>query len=242
MESVANAGLEAPVVLVTGATGALGRTAIERFAREGARIAAVGRDRVALDELAARFDLPTDRWVPVTGELTDAHAAAAIAGAVADRWHRIDVLLHLVGGWTGGTDVVDLAADEVQTMLDQHLWTTLNIVQAVLPGMADRGFGRVLAVSSPFAAEPAGRGGSYSVGKAAQEALIRSLAREIAGTGVTANLVIVRTIDAKHERESDPSPKTAKWTTPEEIADVLAFLASPAGGTLNGARIPLDGR
>ena len=230
------------VVLVTGATGALGQVAIERFGREGARIAGVGRERAALDAAAARAGVPAERWLSVVGELTDAQAALAVADAVTDRWGRIDVLLHLVGGWTGGTDVVDLAPDEIRRMLDQHLWTTLNVVQAVVPGMVQRGFGRVLAVSSPFAAEPGGRSGSYSVAKAAQEALIRSLAREVAGSGVTANIVIVRTIDAKHERESAPSPKNARWTTPEEIADVLAFLASPAADAVNGARVPLDGR
>ena len=230
------------VVLVTGATGPLGSVAIERFARDGARIAAVGRDRAALDAVAERVGLAPDRWLPVVGELTDVDAGVAIANAVTERWGRIDVLLHLVGGWAGGTDVVDLDADEIRRMLDQHLWTTLNVVQAVVPGMVGRRFGRVLVVSSPFAAEPAGGGGSYSVAKAAQEALIRSLARELGNSGVTANVLIVRTIDAKHERETAPSSKNARWTTPEEIADVLAFLASPAAATVNGVRFPLDGR
>jgi NAD(P)-dependent dehydrogenase (short-subunit alcohol dehydrogenase family) len=80
------------------------------------------------------------------------------------------------------------------------------------------------------------------VGKAAEEALLRTLARELAGTGVTANVVLVRTIDADRERETAPSPKNASWTTPEEIADALAFLASPAAAAVNGVRMPLDGR
>ena len=231
-DSAARNGTDSPIVLVTGATGALGQVAIRR----------VGRDQPALDAVAERVGLPADRWLSVVGELTDAEAARSVADEVNERWGRIDVLLHLVGGWTGGTPVVDLDPDEIRRMLDQHLWTTLHIVQAVVPGMVERRSGRVLAVSSPFAAEPAGRGGSYSAAKAAQEALIRSLAREVAESGVTANLVIVRTIDAKREREMAPSAKNATWTTPAEIADVLAFLASPAAGAVNGVRIRLDGR
>ncbi|HEX5826941.1 MAG TPA: SDR family oxidoreductase [Candidatus Limnocylindrales bacterium] len=235
-------GAEPRVVLVTGATGPLGRVVVRRFAADGARLALVGRDRAKLDALAADAGLADDAWLPVVGELTDAEAAARVAAATEARFGRIDVLLHLVGGWVGGTAVADLDPDEVRSMLDQHVWTTLHVAQAVVPGMVTRGFGRVLAVSSPFASNPTGKGASYAIAKAGQEALVRSLARETSGSGVTANLVIVRTIDAKHERETAPTPKNAGHTTPEEIADVFAFLASPAAAAITGARIPLDGR
>ena len=233
---------DAPVVLVTGATGPLGKVVVARFAADGSRLALVGRERAKLDAQAADTALDADRWLPVVGELTDAAAARAVVEAVVERFGRIDVLIHLVGGWAGGTPVVDLDPDEVREMLDQHLWTTLHVAQAVVPGMVERGFGRVLAVTSPFAAHPAGKGASYAIAKAAEEVLLRSLARETSGSGVTANLVVVRTIDAKHERETAPTPKNAAYATPEEIADVFAFLASPAAGAVTGARIPLDGR
>jgi NAD(P)-dependent dehydrogenase (short-subunit alcohol dehydrogenase family) len=229
-------------VLVTGATGVLGRTVVRRFASEGARLALVGRDEDRLREVADEAGLAEDAWVPVLGELTDRAAAQAVADAAVARFGRIDVLVHLVGGWTGGTPVVDLDPDVLGGMLDQHLWTTLHVTQAAVPGMVERGFGRVLAVTSPFAANPAAKGASYAVAKAAQETLLRTLARETAGTGVTVNLVAVRTIDLRHERESEPTTKNATWTTPEEIADAFASLASPASDAITGARIPLDGR
>ncbi len=237
-----SADVEAPVALITGATGILGPAVARRLARDGARLALVGRDRAKLDALGADLGVDAERWMSVPGELTDGTAAQSVVANVTQRWGRIDVLLHLVGGWAGGTAVVDLDHDELRSMLDQHLWTTLHIVQAVVPGMVERGHGRVLAVSSPFAGEPRVKGASYAVGKAAEEALLRTLAREVADSGVTANLVLVRTIDAKHERETEPSPRNASWTTPEEIADTLVHLASPAGAAINGARIALDGR
>ena len=233
---------EPPVVLVTGATGPLGRAVVRRFAAEGARLALVGRTRARLEALAAKAGLDDDAWLPVVVELTDAEAATGAVAAVEARFGRVDVLLHLVGGWAGGTAVVDLDPDEVRAMLDQHLWTTFNVVRAVVPGMVERGFGRVLAVTSPFAANPAGKGASYAIAKAAEEVLLRSLARETADTGVTANLVVVRTIDMRHERKSDPTPRNAAWTTPEEIADAFVYLASPAAAAVTGARLALDGR
>jgi NAD(P)-dependent dehydrogenase (short-subunit alcohol dehydrogenase family) len=234
--------LDAPVVLITGATGPLGRASAQRFALDGARIALVGRDAGRLDASGEALGVGSDQWLAVPGELTDADAARAVADAVIDHWGRIDVLLHLVGGWVGGTAVVDLDHDEVRGMLDQHLWTTLHVAQAVVPGMVERGFGRVIAVSSPLAAEPGPKGASYAIAKAAEEVLIRSLAREVAASGVTANLVIVRALDANHERETAPSTKNASWVTPEEVSETLVFLASPAAASVTGARIPLYGR
>ncbi len=102
----------------------------------------------------------SDRWLAVPGDLTYPDAAGAVADAVTGHWGRIDVLLHLVGGWAGGTAVVDLDPDEVRRMVDQHLWTTFHVLQSVVPGMVERGFGRVIAVSSPLAADPGAKGGA----------------------------------------------------------------------------------
>lgn len=233
---------DAPVVLVTGATGPLGRAVVTRFAADGARLALLSRNAERIAALGSEVGLATGSWLPFTGTLADLEGARSVAAAVEARFGRIDVLLHLVGGWAGGTAVVDLDAGEVRDMLDQHLWTTLHMVQAAVPGMIARGHGRVLAVSSPLASNPGPRGASYAIAKAAESVLLRSLARETAGSGVTANLVVVRTIDVRRERETAPSSKNASWTTAEEIADVLAYLASPAADAITGARIPLDGR
>ena len=149
-----------PVVLITGATGALGRVVAKRFASDGARLALVGRDQRRLDELGKELDVGSDTWLTVPGDLTYPDAAGAVADAVTGHWGRIDVLLHLVGGWAGGTAVVDLDPDEVRRMVDQHLWTTFHVLQSVVPGMVERGFGRVIAVSSPLAADPGAKGGA----------------------------------------------------------------------------------
>ncbi len=230
------------VVLVTGATGGLGRVVAATFAAAGATLGLVGTDRDRLTAVAANLGLPEDRWAPAVADLTDPEAARAAVASVTERFGRVDVVLHLVGGWAAGMPVVELDRVDVRAMLDQHLWTTLNVVQAAVPGMVERGWGRIVAVSTTFAANPAAKGASYAISKGAEETLLRVLAREVGSDGVTANLVVVKKIDTDHERETAPSPKNATWTTPEEIAAVMRFLCTDDAAAINGARIPLDGR
>jgi 3-oxoacyl-[acyl-carrier protein] reductase len=230
------------VVAIAGATGAAGRAAAAAFARAGSRLGLIGTDEGRLTSLADELGLVPGRWHPGVGHLQHAAEARKATAAIEKAIGPVDVLLCLVGGWSGGTPTVDVSADELDAMLGQHVHSTLNMVKATVPGMLERGWGRVMAISTLLVAEPGPRGGGYLAAKAAQEALIRTLARDTAGTGVTANLLIVKTIDAKHERDSTPTPKNASWTTPEEIAEVMVMLAGDAASTVNGARIPLYGR
>ncbi len=228
------------VVLITGATGPLGRVAARVFAADGDRLILAGTDEGRLRAVATEAGLGADRWAPVVADLVERSATRDALAATEATVGPIDVLLHLVGGWSGGTPVLELDPADVEHMLDQHLRTTLNVVQAVVPGMVTRGWGRVLAVTAPPAAEPAAKLAPYAIGKAAEEVLLRSLARETADTGVTANLVVVKAIDKDGQRASDP--KKSSWTTPEEIAATLRFLASNQAAAITGARIPLFGR
>jgi NADP-dependent 3-hydroxy acid dehydrogenase YdfG len=217
-----------PVVVITGAAGPLGRAAAGRFARDGASLVLVGRDPGRLADVAREADLEPERRLLLSADLRDRAAARSMAEQATARFGRIDVLLHAVGGWVGGTAVVDLDPDEVRTMLDSHVWTTLHTFAAVVPGMVERGFGRVMAVSSPMAATPGAKGASYALAKAAEEVVLRSLAKEAAGTGVTANLLVVRSIAVAGQAGGTPAG---------QLAEVIAYLASPGGGAVNGQRI-----
>lgn len=233
------------VVMITGATGALGRVVARSFAETGHRLGLIGTDRQRLTALAAELGLGIagDRWAAGAGDLADADATAGAVGEITAAFGRIDAWLHLVGGWSGGATVAELDPGELRAMLDQHLWTTLNVARVVVPEMVERGWGRIVGVSVPFVAAPAAKGAAYAVGKAAEETLLRVVAREVAGSGVTSNLIVVRKVDAEHAREAAEPPKgSAAWATPEEIAAVLRFLVSDDAAAINGARIPLDGR
>lgn len=230
------------VVLVTGATGGLGRLAVARFLAEGATVAVAGTDQSRLDELAESLAGPDDRLVPVVGDLRDGAAAHALVDTVVERAGRVDILLHLVGGYAGGSPLVETPADDLRTMLDQHVWTAFHLCQAVVPGMVERGWGRLISISAPVATTPTAKNAAYAAGKAGQEALFRSLARDVGSTGVTANLLVVRKIDVDHAREREPKPANASWTTPEELVAAMVYLCSDDAAAITGARIPMHER
>ena len=229
------------VVVITGAAGGLGRVVTRTFAERGARLALLGTQVDPLNNLVQELMLPADRALTLAVDLSQPDATRAAAEAVLQKFGRADILLHLVGGWAGGTAVTEVAASVVNDMLQQHLWTTFNVAQAFVPALVTNGWGRLIVISSPHAAAPPANGLPYSVGKAAQETLVLTLAEELKDTGVTANILRVRAIDTKHERDQIRTAKNAAWTTPEEIAATIVHLCSNEAGVINGARLPLYG-
>ena len=230
------------VAIVTGAGGGLGREVAAGLATAGAAVVLVGSDQARMDALGQGLGLAPERWLGLGADLHDESAAKQMVDTVVARFGRVDILIHLVGGWAGGTPVTELAAAEIQAMLDQHLWTAFNVTRALVPHLVAAGWGRVLAVSTPVAADPPREQAAYAIGKAAAAALFGTLAREVSGSGVPVNLVRVRKIDVEHARDADGAPRgAASWTTPEEIAAALLYLCSDAAGAVNGARIPLYG-
>lgn len=233
--------IENRVAIIAGATGGLGRVVTRHLVERGVRLALLGRKLERLAQLGRELSLPEDRYLARAVALGDPGAAQAAADAVVEKFGRLDILLQLVGGWAGGKPVVEVAAEEVSNMLQQHLWTTFYLAQACVPHLVANQWGRVIVVSSPYASRPRAKGAPYAIGKAAQETLMMTLAQELKGSGVTANVLLVRTIDVKYERDRERTPRNALWTTPEEIAAAILYLCSDEAQTVNGARIPLYG-
>lgn len=229
------------VVVITGASGGLGRVVAGQFASRGANIVLVGKNTEKLDSLGSGLGIPGDRWMSVAVDLINEGAVKELLSKVLDTFEKVDVLIHLVGGWVGGKLLGEVKSEQVGEMINQHIWSTFFVSQAFVPILVENKWGRIIVVSSPSAGNPPPGGLPYSVAKAGQEALILTLAAELKGTGVTANILRVKTIDVNHEKELNPSPTNASWTTPEEITDAILYLCSENASVVNGARIPLYG-
>ena len=233
--------LENRIAVITGATGSLGSTVTRQLAAQGASLALLDIDPGKLVTLAKSLSMPDSRLLPQTVNLLDPTETKSAAETILARFGKIDILLHLVGGWTGGKTLLEAPADDLTFMLKQHVWTSFNVIRAFVPYLVKNSWGRIIMITSPYAAWPNAKGGPYAVGKAGQEALMLTLSQELKGTGVTANLLQAKTIDAKREKVSFPSPNNASWTTPEELTEGIFYLLSEQAGTVNGAKLPMFG-
>ena len=220
------------VVAITGATGKLGRVVAAQFAGSGARLALIARSGDGVAALASELPGGTDRHAGFAADLTDAASSTAVAAAVRERLGPTSVLLHLVGGYAGGAPFVDGDDEEFRHLIDLNLWSTVHALRAFLPDVAVAQDGRIITVSTFVATTPTSKNAAYAASKAAVEALTVSVARDLAGTTATSNVVVLRSIGAEKPTEQRP----------EEIAATMAFLCSPDAGTINGQRIPLIGR
>lgn len=224
--------LENRVVIISGATGVTGQLAARTFAERGASLVLLGTDQLKLDALTHDLALPEERILPFAADLTESTAVFEAAAAVKTKFNRADVLLHLVGGWTGGKTLVETPLEDMQSMVDQHLWTTFHMTQAFLPQLTANGWGRVIIISSPYATRPSAKMGAYAIGKAAEETLLLTLAQEAKDNGVTANILQVSSIDVKN---------SGKGTPPNELVAAMLYLCSDEAAKINGTRIPLTG-
>lgn len=218
------------VIVITGATGALGSKAAHTFAAQGHSLVLLDNDQAKLDSLVRDLNLSAERISASVVDLRDGQAVRATAEAVSARFGRVHALIHLVGGWTGGKTLAEVNADELTFMLDQHVWTTFNLFQAFSPLLTRSKWGRVITVSPSTVSNPPAKRGVYTAAKAAQENLMLTLAAELKEHGVTANIIQVYAIDVEN---------TGKGTTPNEIVAAMMYLFSDEASKVTGARIPL---
>jgi NAD(P)-dependent dehydrogenase (short-subunit alcohol dehydrogenase family) len=226
--------MEKRIVVVTGAFGVLGRAVVKRALELGAFVAQVDRGDAAPGpaDAARTFLLPGV-------DLADPDAARAAFARIGAHFGGIDVLLNIAGGvvWQkveGG----DLAAWD--RMYALNLRTAVSACMAALPFLENSGSGAIVNVGA-FGAVKAGAGmGAYAASKAGIAKLTESLAEELKGK-VTVNAVLPSIIDTPANRADMPDADFGKWVRPEELAEVLLFLAAKKSRAITSALLPVTG-
>jgi NAD(P)-dependent dehydrogenase (short-subunit alcohol dehydrogenase family) len=218
------------VVIITGATGALGVQVAHTFAASGYSLVLLDHNQGKLDALTRDLGLSADRLFASAVDLKNADAVRSAAEAVSSKFGAVHGLIHLVGGWVGGKTLPEASADELEFMLGQHVWTTFHLFQSFTPLLVKSQWGRVIVVSASTVPGPSRKTGTYTAAKAAQENLVLTQAAELKEQGVTANIIQVHSIDVGN---------TGKGTTPDEIAAAMLYLFSDEASKVSGARLPL---
>ena len=225
-------------ILITGAAGNLGRVVAETFAAQGANVALVDRHR---DLLERTFGSESERRLFVIANLLDQAQVDAAAGATAERFGRIDVLCNIAGGFRMGEMVHETSDDNWNFLFDLNARTLLHAVRAVVPRMLDAGGGKIVSVAAFAAQKGSARMGAYIASKDAVIRLTETMAAELREKNINVNCVLPTIIDTPENRKAMPKTDPARWVAPQDLANVVAFLASDAARAIHGAAVPVTG-
>jgi NAD(P)-dependent dehydrogenase (short-subunit alcohol dehydrogenase family) len=244
-------GFENKVAIVTGATSGIGRAVSRRLAGEGATVVAVGRDRSALAEVAA--GTADGRVVPVEADVTHRDAPTRIVEAALRAGGGLDVLVNAAGIIASGS--VETTTDEAwDAMVDVNLRAPFRLMRAAAPHLAARR-GAIVNVSSVTGLRAFPHVLAYCVSKSGVDQLTRCAALELAPSGVRVNAVNPGvTVTNLHRRSGMSDDQYAAFLErarethplgrpgqPEEVADLILFLASDAAGWITGETVAVDG-
>ena len=246
--------------LVCGASQGIGRATAVELAQLGADVTVLARNEARLQDLVAALPRRRDdqRHGYVAADMADGAQLRARIEAVASA-HPIQIVVNNTGGPPGGR-ASDAAAGAFLEAFNQHLIAAQSVLQATLPGMQSAGYGRIVNVISTSVKEPIRNLGVSNTVRGAVANWAKTLAGELGGHGITVNNVLpgyTRTgrldqiladrVRATGRDEHDivqamlASVPAGRFAEPEEIAQVVAFLASPAAGYVNGVNVPVDG-
>jgi NAD(P)-dependent dehydrogenase (short-subunit alcohol dehydrogenase family) len=218
------------VVAVTGANGNLGRALAQAALAQGAK--------VALLDVA----FGADPALPATGmasihqvNLLDAQSARACFVEIG----RVDVLCNIAGGFAMGDPVHATGDDVWARMFDLNVRTLLNSVRAAVPGMIERGRGKIVNVGATGGLAGHANMAAYSAAKSAVIRITESMAAELKRKGINVNCVLPSIIDTPQNRAAMPKADPSHWVAPADLADVILFLASEEARAVHGAALPV---
>lgn len=232
------------VVLITGATGGLGRVVTEALLERGMRVVSTYKRRVPLDELLKSLGDMGKNFFAIEADLTVQEDVQALVEKAVEKHGRIDVLLNIAGAYTGGHDVADTPVTDLDSMLNVNLKTAFLCCRAVLPVMIKQNYGKIVSVAARPAVEKRYRAksGAYAISKAGVVVLTETIAEEVKKYDINVNAIMPSTIDTPDNRRNMPDADFSKWVKPGDIAKVIFHLISDDSKVTNGAAVPVYGK
>jgi 3-oxoacyl-[acyl-carrier protein] reductase len=240
--------LQNQVALVTGGSRGIGAAIARRLASDGAAVALIYKGRsAAAEEVAASIRSAGGKAAIFRADVTDEKAVDAMVKDVAAKFGKVDILVNAAGIFEAAP-VGQITREMFQNEFSTHAWGTIAMTQAALPHFPASG-GYIVNVSTNLVHEPGNGTAVYSAAKAAVEVLTRGFARELGPRGIRVNAVapaITRTdmtagIPQDHLQHETQLTPLGRLAEPDDIADVVAFLASSDARWITGRTILTDG-
>lgn len=238
-------------VLVTGGTSGIGLAVAEAVARGGRPVVVTGRSAERCRTAEVRLKETGGEHLATVADTTDPDGLADAVALAAGRWGPVTGLVTSAGRLARGS-VLDLPLGDLRAALETNVVGTWLALRAVLPGMLDAGYGRIVTIGSVLGSTGAPERAGYAAAKGAVAALTRSAALELAGTGVTVNCVApgpVRSPMNEDDATSDSAAQAAftakvplgRWGRPEDVAHAVLPLLAPGSAFTTGAVLHVDG-
>ena len=200
--------------VLTGVTGGWGRAVLDRFVAEGWNVVVTHREDVAPDDLPAGA-------VPVRADLSDPDAAVAVVDAALDRFGAVDALAHIAGGFAAAGTIDEQPVDVWRSQMAINLDTAYFMTRAVLGPMRRAGRGSIVYIGTSAMLTPFSGASGYIVSKIALGGLMQCVDVEVRKEGIRANAVVVKIVDTPRNRAENPDADHSRWTTGEELAEVV---------------------
>jgi NAD(P)-dependent dehydrogenase (short-subunit alcohol dehydrogenase family) len=252
--------LKAKLALVSGSTAGIGRAIATTLAREGARVIVNGRTQAAVDKVVAEIEAETaGDVIGFAGDL----ATSAAAEALARRHPGVEILVNNLGIFEP-KPFEDIPDADWLRFFDVNVVSGIRLARLYLPAMKQAGWGRIIFISSESAVQIPAEMIHYGTTKTAQLAVSRGLAEAVAGSGITVNCVLpgptksrgvgdfvdalakaegtsAKAVEAEFFAKARPTSLIKRFATPEEVASLVAYVASPLASATTGAALRVDG-
>ena len=225
-------------VVVTGAAGALGQAVARHFLAAGARLALLDRDearlRAVFPELAGLAG-----HLLIAADVTSEAAMRPVAARIVAELSRVDVLVHVAGGFEMGEAVHELTRASWDRMMDLNAWSFAAVTRDLVPHMIGNGKGSVVAVSARAAERGQAGMAAYCAAKSALQRMVEALAKEVGPRGVNVNSIAPTIMDTPANRSAMPDADRATWVPTAVAAATIGFLASDDGRWVHGQHLVL---